>query len=272
MQNIERIGLIAGNGRFPLLLAENALRKKIRIICLAIKGDTNPKIKKYVDEIYWFRVREFSKMISKMKGLGLTNVVMAGQINPFHLFTGEVFMDIELSKLIKQLRDRRADTIFSAIVQRLEKDGINVLPSHAYMGDYIPPVGVFSKLKPTEEEWQDFFFGKTVAKEIGRLDIGQTVVVKGKTVLSVEAFEGTNRCIARGGFLAKDALVVKMSKPNQDMRFDVPVVGIKTIKAMAYSGCKGIAVEAGKTIVIDKDRVLRAVDRLGMLFVALQGA
>ncbi len=271
MQISERIGLIAGNGKFPLLLAKSAAEKGIKIICLAIKGDTNKKIAKYVDEIYWFRVREFSKMIEKMKTLGLKNIVMAGQINPFHLLTGEVFMDIELSKLIKQLKDRRADTIFSAVVQRIEDEGMEVLPSHAYMGDYIPPVGVFSKEKPTEDEWQDFFFGKAIAKDIGRLDIGQTVVVKGKSVLAVEAFEGTNRCIIRGGFLAKGALVVKMSKPDQDMRFDVPVVGVNTIRAISYAGCRGIAIEAGKTIVIDRERVLRAVDRLGMLFVAIQG-
>ncbi len=271
MPQQRRIGLIAGNGRFPILWAKAARSKGITVVAFAIRGNTDRKIRKYVDRLHWFNVREFSYLLDVLRKENLKEMVMAGQINPFSLFDPRILLDVEIQSLLKQLEDRRANTVFTAIIQRIEQEGVKFIPSVSFMDEYIPRVGVLGRYPLSEDEWQDVYFGRGIAQKVGELDIGQTVVVKDKTILAVEAFEGTNRCIARGGMLAKGVVVVKMSKPNQDLRFDVPVVGLKTIMTLVSVGASVLAVEAGKTIVLDKERVIRACDRFGIKFVSVQG-
>ena len=272
MSEQKRIGLIAGNGRFPIAWAKAARERGISVICFAIKGNTARSVNRYVDKALWFDVSEFSKMLEAIRESGIKQMVMAGQINPFTIFDPRIFLDVEIKELLKKIEDRRADTVFTAVINRIEQEGVEFIPSTSFMDDYMPRVGTLSRISPEDEEWKDIYFGRDIAKQMGELDIGQTVVVKDRTVLAVEAFEGTNRCIMRGGGLAKGAVVVKMSKPHQDMRFDVPVIGINTIKFMALAKAGVLAIEAGKTIILDRQRVIRAVNRLGIKLVAIQGA
>ncbi len=266
-----RIGLIAGSGRFPILWAKSARAKGIEVVCFAVKGNTTPAISRFVDKMYWFKVSQFSDLLKTISREGIRQMVMAGQINPFVLFDPRIFLDVEIKELLSKLKDRRADTVFTAIIHRIEKEGVEFIPSTSFMDDYIPRVGTLTEAGPEEDEWQDVYFGREIAKRMGDLDIGQTVVVKDRTVLAVEAFEGTNRCIMRAGFLSPNAVVVKMSKPRQDLRFDVPVVGMRTVQVMALARINILAVESGKTIILDKDKFVRACNRLGIKVVAVQG-
>ncbi len=272
MSEQKRIGLIAGSGRFPILWAESARRRGIKIICFAIRGNTSSSIRRYVDELLWFEVREFSRLLSAIRKYDLRQMVMAGQINPFTIFDPRIFLDVEIKELLEKIKDRRADTVFTAIINRIEQEGVEFISSTSFMDEYIPRVGTLSALSPQEDEWMDIYFGRDIAKQMGQLDIGQTVVVKDRTVLAVEAFEGTNRCIMRGGALASGAVVVKMSKPYQDLRFDVPVVGINTLKVMLMARATVLAIEAGRTIILDRARFLRSADRFGIKVAAVQGA
>ncbi len=271
MSGQKRIGLIAGMGRFPLLWARSASQKGVEIVCFAIRGNTNRSISRWVKKIYWFSVQQFSKLLETIRKEGLSQMVMAGQINPFLLFDPRIFLDVEIKSLLEKIKDRRADTIFTAIINRIEQEGVEFISSISFMDDYLPRVGVLGRYGLDDKDWQDVYFGRDIAKRIGQLDIGQTVVVKDKTVLAVEAFEGTNRAILRAGTITRDFVIVKMSKPAQDLRFDVPVVGLKTIEVMMYAGGKVLAIEAGKTIILDKQKVIRACDRLGIKLVAIQG-
>ncbi len=266
-----RIGLIAGNGRFPILWAKSAREKGIEVVCLAVRGNTSPSITHFVDKIYWFKVNQFSEMLKVISKENLQQMVMAGQINPFVLFDPKIFLDVEIKRLLSQLKDRRADTVFTAIIHRIEQEGVEFIPSTSFMDSYIPRIGTLTEICPEEDEWQDVYFGRTIAKQMGSMDIGQTVVVKDRTVVAVEALEGTNRCIMRAGLLVPHAVVVKMSKPNQDLRFDVPVVGLRTVQVMALSRVSVLAVESGRTIILDRNRFIRACNRLGIKVVSIQG-
>ncbi len=272
MSGKDRIGLIAGSGRFPILWAQSAKSKGVEVVCFAIKGNTSPKIRRFVDRIFWFNVYDFSSLLEAIRGSGVRKMVMAGQINPFSIFDPRMFLDLEIKTLLEKIKDRRADTVFTAVIQRIEQEGVEFIPSTSFMDAYMARVGTLTRSAPEDEQWQDVYFGRDIAQRMGDLDIGQTVVVKNRTVLAVEAFEGTNRCIMRAGLLVPGAVVVKMSKPRQDLRFDVPVVGMRTIKVMALARASVLAVEAGKTIILDKERVVRSADRLGIKVVAVQGA
>ncbi len=267
----KRIGLIAGNGRFPILWAKSAREKGVEVVCFAIKGNTARSISKFVDKLYWFSVNQFSDLLRVISKEKIRQMVMAGQINPFVLFDPRIFLDIEVKELLSRLKDRRADTVFTAIIHRIEKEGVEFIPSTSFMDNYIPRIGTLTDFGPEEDEWQDVYFGREIAKRMGSLDIGQTVVVKDRTVLAVEAFEGTNRCIIRAGFLCPGAVVVKMSKPRQDLRFDVPVVGLQTVQAMMVARVSILAIESGKTIILDRERFIRACNRLRIKVVAIQG-
>ncbi len=272
MSGKDCIGLIAGSGRFPILWAQSAKSKGVEVMCFAIKGNTSPKIRRFVDRISWFDVYDFSSLLKAIRESGVKKMVMAGQINPFSIFDPRIFLDLEIKTLLEKIKDRRADTVFTAVIQRIEQEGVEFIPSISFMDGYMARVGTLTRYAPGDEQWQDVYFGRDIAQRMGDLDIGQTVVVKDRTVLAVEAFEGTNRCIMRAGLLVPGAVVVKMSKPRQDLRFDVPVVGMNTIRVMALARASVLAVEAGKTIILDKERVVRTADRLGIKVVAVQGA
>jgi hypothetical protein len=195
---------------------------------------------------------------------------MAGQVNPRHLFNSKVINNLEIKSLLENAEDKKADTIFGMIANRLEDGGFELLDSTTFLKDLLPPKGVLTKRQPDFGEWQDIYFGCNIAKEMGFLDIGQTVAIKNKAVVAVEALEGTDALIRRAGRIARrGVIIVKVSKPNQDMRFDIPVVGLNTVKNLIKSGANALAIEADKTLFIDKEPAVRLADKRGIVIVAV---
>jgi len=265
----QTLGLIAGNGQFPVIFARAAKSKSFRVIAAAVVGDTLPLLKLFVDEIHWFKVGELKKLFEYFRQQGVQNVIMAGQVNPKNLFDEHLKLDEEFQKLYNALRDRKADTIFRAIAEKLKENGMELMDSTMLVEQYLAPKGTLTKRGPTLTELEDIEFGKSIAKAVGALDVGQTVVVKEKAIVAIEAMEGTDKTILRGGQIARQgAVVIKVSKPTQDNRFDIPVIGPQTIKSMIKSFARCLAVEAGKTLIIDRESCVRLADKAGICIVA----
>jgi UDP-2,3-diacylglucosamine hydrolase len=264
-----QIGLIAGNGRFPLLFAKAAKDKGIKVVAAAIKGDTSFLIHLLADKVVWFAPGELKKLFEYFRLEGVSQVLMAGQVHPRNLFDKNVAVDEEFRALFDALSDRRCDTIFGAIAEKLKTYGLELLDSTILLKDHLAPKGTLTRRAPTEKELTDIQFGIRIAKEMGALDVGQTVVVKGKAVVAIEAMEGTDQAILRGGLIAKEgAVVVKTSKPDQDARFDVPVVGPRTIRTMHRCHASCLAIEAGKTLIIGRDQTVALANRYNISIVA----
>jgi len=267
---MEKIGLIAGNKKFPLLFAEAAKKRGHSVVAIAIKNDTSPKIKNLVDKIYWLGLGEFSRMFEIFKSEGITKVIMAGQISPRRLFSREVETSQELKELFGSLSDKRADSIFDAVAQRLEKFGIELLDSTVFIEEFLPKEGILTNREPNFDEWEDIYFGFDLAKAIGLLDIGQTVAVKNKAIIAAEALEGTDNLIRRAGKISRRGFtLVKVSKPKQDMRFDVPVIGLNTVRTLIKAGGRCLAIEARKTLFIDQGPSLKLADSKGIAIAAV---
>lgn len=267
---MKKIGLIAGNRKFPLLFAQEARKKGCSIVAIAIKGDTSPKLKKLVDKIYWLGLSEFQKMFEILKAEGVDGVVMAGQVSPRRLFSKEINRSEELKKILQSLKDKKTDTLFSAVAQKLEAEGLVLLDSTTFIEEYLPKKGTLTKHEPDSDTWEDIYFGLSLAKAVANLDIGQTVAVKSKAIVAVEAFEGTDNLIRRAGRIGRGKIVVvKVSKPKQDMRFDIPVVGLNTIKNLVRAKARCLAFEAGKTLFLDKAESIRLADKKGISIVAV---
>jgi UDP-2,3-diacylglucosamine hydrolase len=265
----DKIGLIAGNGRFPLLFAKAAQDKGIKITAVAIKGDTSCRIGRLVDKLFWVKAGQLSRLFEIFQQEGIKKVIMAGQVNPKNLFDKRLFPDEELKKLLENIRNKKADTIFSAVAEKLKSQGIDLIDSTTLLDDFLCPAGVFTKKSPTESEWEDIRFGKEIAKSIAYFDIGQTVVIKEKAIVAVEALEGTDAAILRGGRIANgNAIVVKVSKPKQDMRFDIPVIGLKTVRNLVKARASCLAVEAEKTLFLDKEAAISLADKKGICIIA----
>ncbi|MDP2896599.1 MAG: UDP-2,3-diacylglucosamine diphosphatase LpxI [bacterium] len=261
----EPLGLIAGNGKFPLLLATNYKKKPgARVEAVGFHGETSPELEKFVDNLLWVGVGQIGKLIKFFKQAGVSKAVMAGQIRPTRMFEKLKF-DLRGLKLLSRIENRKADSIFSAVAEEMAKDGIELLDSTTFLKDSLAKEKVLTRRQPTEKELEDVRFGAQIARELGRLDIGQTVVVRDKAIVAVEALEGTDETIRRGGKLAGgETVVVKMAKPSQDMRFDVPVIGVETIRTMKESGASVLAVEAQKTLVLDEEEVVELANREGI--------
>lgn len=267
---MKRIGLIAGNRKFPLIFTQAAKKQGCSVVAVAIKGETLPALKKIADKVYWISLKEYSRMFQIFQSEGITQVVMAGQISPGRLFSKEINKDVELKRILSQIKDKKADTIFGAIAQRLKDFGLELLNSTIFLEDFLPKKGVLTKKEPGFSEWEDIYFAFDLAKEMGLLDIGQTVAVKQKAVVAVEALEGTDNLIRRAGRIAGAGVVIaKVSKPKQDMRFDIPVVGLNTIKNLARIKAACLAIEAEKTLFIDKEESIRLADRHGIALVSV---
>lgn len=263
------IGLIAGNGAFPLMFARAARQQGIRVVAAAVKGDTSVLIHFTADEVRWFSPGELKKLFVYFRSRDIRQVLMAGQVNPEHLFRKNIPVDDEFKALFQALEDRRTDTIFGAIADRLKAEGMELMDSTLLIKDFLAPRGTLTRRGPSAEESADIEFGMMLAKQMGGLDVGQTVVVKGKAIVAIEAMEGTDRCILRGGAIAREgAVVVKTSKPAQDLRFDVPVIGPRTILAMKKAHAACLAIEAGKTLVIDRKRTAALADQAGICIVS----
>lgn len=260
------IGIIAGNGVYPDTFVAAARRHApgVRLAAVAFENETEPGLAERVDVITWLRVGQLSKLIKFLKKEGVREAVMVGQISPKNLF--DLRPDLRILMMLARVKERNAETLFGAIGEELAKDGITLLPATTFLEDHLPGPGHVCGPVFKKRQLADAAFGYKIAKETSRLDIGQTVVVRNGTVLAVEAFEGTNECILRGGQLGrgKDVMLVKVSKPDQDMRFDVPVIGPHTVEHCAKAGVSGIAIEAKMTLLLEKEKVAELCGKHGV--------
>jgi UDP-2,3-diacylglucosamine hydrolase len=264
----DALGIIAGNGVYPRLLVDAARRAGVkRIVAAAFTDETDDRLATKVDEIHWMRVGQLGKLIACFRGADVTNAIMAGQIAPKNLF--DLRPDWKTLLLLARLKRRNAESIFAAIGDELARAGITLLLATSFLEDCLAPAGLIAGRKLTRREEDDVAFGFEVAREVSRLDIGQTVIVKNGTVLAVEGFEGTNETIKRGGALGgKNAVMVKVAKPDQDMRFDVPVIGVATIAVAKEANLRIIAIEAGRTLLLEKDAVVESASRANISIIA----
>lgn len=266
-----KLGLIAGNGRFPFLVLDAARGAGHDVTVVALKDETFPELatlaaKPPAAALHWISVGQLGACIDLLKGAGVTQAVMAGQVKHTKLF--DVRPDRVALGMLMRLRSKNTDAVISAVADVLRDHGIELLDSTAFLTPLMARAGVLTKRAPTAEEQADLDFGYRIADAIAGMDIGQMIVVKSAAVVAVEAMEGTDAVIARAGQLAGPGTrVVKVAKPNQDMRFDVPVVGVSTIEAMRAAGATILSVDAGKTLMIDGDAIVRAADAAGICVV-----
>ena len=252
----ERIGLIAGNGRFPIIFADNARKLGYHVSAVAHEGETEPELASHVDRIHWIKIGQLSKLIKAFKEDRVHQAVMLGGIKKTHVFT-TVRPDFRTLAMATRLALWKDDDILREFAKELEQEGIAICESTFGLEGILVEEGSLTARTPTEKEWEDIRYGWDVAHDIGRLDIGQCVVIKDRVVVAVEAVEGTDGAIKRGGELAKEgAVVVKRSKPQQDLRFDLPAIGPRTIEVMASVKASVLAVEAGRTILLDREIML----------------
>lgn len=268
-----KLGLIAGNGDLPKAVAEEARTKGYEIIAVGLEPLAEQSLSSVVDEIRWINVGKLGEIINFLKKSGVKEAVMAGKVPKSLLYKSRISPDLRAIKLLFSLKDKSDDSILLALAKELKKEGIALLNTTDFTSSLLTPEGILTKKGPTENEWKDIAFGWKMAKEIGRLDIGQTVVIKDQAVMAIEAIEGTDEAIKRGGTLAGGgAVVIKVSKPQQDMRFDVPVVGPDTLKSMLEVNARVLAVESGKSIIIGRERLVQEADEAGITIVGVSNA
>jgi DUF1009 family protein len=265
---LQLLGIIAGNGVYPRILAGAARKAGVKkIVAAAFTNETDPSIDKHVDVVEWLRVGQLSRLLKFFREHKVRQAIMAGQIAPKNLF--ELRPDMKALVVLAKLKQRNAESIFTAIADELKKADVDLLSATTFLEDELAVKGLITGAKLSRTEDEDVDLGWNVAKEIARLDIGQTIIVKNGTVLAVEAFEGTNDAIKRGGALAREgAVMIKVAKPNQDMRFDVPVIGVETIKIAAEAKLRVIAVESGKTLLLERNAIVDLARRANISIVA----
>ncbi len=258
------LGLIAGNGRFPFLVATGARRGGRRVVAVAIREEASPELAKAVDEIHWVGLGQLGQCIKALRSGGAREAVMAGQVKHRQIFA-DIVPDLKLMGVLGRLALKNTDSLIGGVVDALAREGITLLPSTLFLQDQLAEVGAMTRRAPSREEHKDIAYGCQVARALAGLDLGQTVVVKDRAAVALEAMEGTDEVIRRAGRIAgPGTTVIKVAKPKQDMRFDVPVVGAGTLEAMCESGARTLAVEAGKTLLIDRTEFLTEADRQGL--------
>jgi DUF1009 family protein len=262
------IGLIAGNGMFPILIAQAARQAGKRMIAVAHVGETLPELEPWVESLHWIRLGEFGKLVKIFQKEAVSQVVLAGGIDKKKMFS-RVRPDLKGLLLMAKMGQRKDDLILRTLARELAKEGLEVLSSTTLLPSLLAPSGILTRRRPTEEEQRDIDFGWPLAKELGKLDIGQCLVVRKGAVVAVEAIEGTDETIRRGGRLAKEkAVVIKVTKPIQDLRFDLPAIGEQTIRTMQEVKASVLAIEARKTIIFDQEATIRLADRHRMVIVS----
>ena len=265
----QKVGIIAGSGQFPILFAKAARLNELQVFAVGYHGETDPLLAQYVSQLEWLYLGQLKKLITFFHKNGVEQAVMLGAITKTRMFT-DVRPDIKAIALIAAMRHTHDDALLRAFASALEKEGIRIQPSTILLPELLAPPGIWTKKVPNKAQWEDIRLGWKIAKEIGRLDIGQCVVVGGGSVLAVEAMEGTDAAITRGGSLSKGtAVVTKVCKPNQDTRFDVPAIGLGTIQTMVKAGVDVLAVEAGKALVFDRDNLILEADKNNISIVAI---
>ena len=266
-------GLIAGNGRFPFLVLEGARSQGIDMAVIAIKEEASPEIERAAKRVHWVSLGELSKTIEFMHQEGVSQAVMAGQVKHNKIFSS-IRPDWKLAKLLLSLPRKNTDALIGAVARVLEDDGIRLVDSTHFLKPLLPEPGILTRRAPNEHESDDIAYGLGVARHIAEMDIGQTVVIADRACVAVEAMEGTDEVIARAARIAggRPLVVVKVSKPGQDMRFDVPVVGLPTIEHMKSAGATALAVDAGRTLLFDRSQLIESAEAAGIAIQAVPPA
>ncbi len=266
----KKIGLIAGNGSFPILFADHARRQGEQIVAVALKEEASQDLENHVDTITWLSLGQLGKTLEFFKQNGVTRAVMAGQVKHTQLFR-DIVPDLRVVKLLARVANKKAESLLSAVTQEFELEGIQFLSSATYLEHWLCPEGPITKRKPNSTENADIQFGWPLARAIANQDIGQTLVVKNKTVVAVEGMEGTDACIRRAGEIAgPGCVVIKVARPRQDLRFDIPVIGLRTIDSLRHAGAKAIALEAGRTLLLEKEVLVKEADSAHLAITGLR--
>jgi DUF1009 family protein len=264
-----KFGLIAGNGKFPFMVLEGARQSGAQVAVAAIREETDPQIERLADALTWVGIGQLGRMIRFFKDEGVEKAIMAGQVRHVQIFSRAV-PDVRMLKLLLKLPRRNTDSLIGAIASELQSEGIELIDSTYFLQDYLPKIGSLTRRPPDTREREDIEYGLEITREIARLDLGQTIVVRAKACVAIEAMEGTDETIKRAGTLARGRLtVVKIAKPDQDMRFDVPVVGVPTIEAMLSAGATCLCITAGKTLMFDRDEMVRLANEKKIAIVAV---
>jgi UDP-2,3-diacylglucosamine hydrolase len=268
---VARIGIIAGNGKFPFLALQGARDLGHEVTVIAIKEEAFPDLEASAQKadaaLHWVSLGQLGKCIKLLKAAGVSQAVMAGQVRHVKIFSG-IIPDLTLLSVLKRLKARNTDALISAVADVMKDEGIHLLDSTMFLAPLLAREGVLSNRAPDERERADLEFGYHIADTIAALDIGQTIAVKHKAVVAVEAMEGTDEVIGRAGHLAGPGVcIVKVAKPKQDMRFDVPVIGLATIQAMRIAGATTLSVDAGKTLVLDGEHVFASANEAAIAIV-----
>lgn len=275
---MDKLGLIAGSGRFPILLAQEALRMGVEVVALGIKGVTDKSLETLVGHVQYFALGQIDKPIQALRTAGVSRVVMAGKVQHASLFGG-MLPDMRAVKLLARLADKRTDTILRAVAEEFSKDGIDFLSSATYLSHLVVAEGKLTSRAPSSAEAADIRLGWKAAKALAGFDIGQTVIVNDGAVIAVEAMEGTDAAVLRARDIARSLgqrpalTVVKVAKPKQDLRFDIPVIGLDSLKVFADAGVSALALEAGTTLIFDKEQFLKnaAAQKLAIVGYPAQG-
>lgn len=267
-------GMIAGNGRFPFLVIEGARREGVEIAVAAIKEETDPTIETLVSRLEWMSVGHLGKLIKFFKREGVTRVIMAGQVKHVQIFKLNALPDLRMGRMLARLKRRNTDSLIGAVANELEEEGITIIDSTTFLGPLLARRGVLTERQPSKDETANIEYGLHVARELARLDLGQTIVVKGQAVVAVEAMEGTDATMRRAAGLVRGRplTVVKVAKPDQDMRFDVPVIGLETIETMRECRVTAMSVTADRTLILDRNEVLQRANQAGISIVGTPAA
>ncbi|HJN11310.1 MAG TPA: UDP-2,3-diacylglucosamine diphosphatase LpxI [Pirellulaceae bacterium] len=279
--DVSTFGLMAGWGRYPIVIARTLRQRGIRVVCVGVKDHADPQLQTYCDDYVELGMGKLGAASRFFRRHGVKNATMAGKIHKIVLFQSDFFVKhfpdwkairTFFSHFISKSKDRKDDTLLLALTEFFQREGVHFAPATNLLPELLVKTGILSKRQPSTSELKDIRFGWDLAKEMGRLDVGQTVAVKGRAVLAVEAVEGTDLCIRRAGDLCTSGgfTVVKVAKPHQDMRFDVPTIGVGTLKSIVAAGARVLAVESDKTVVVDEPEVVAYADRHRITIVALQ--
>jgi DUF1009 family protein len=265
-----KLGLIAGNGQFPFLVLEGAKRAGVSVAVAAIREETDPTIDQVAENVTWVGVGQLGKMLRFFKNEGVEKAIMAGQVKHVQIFSSSI-PDLRMVKMLLRLPRKNTDALIGAVADELASEGIELIDSTHFLTDYLPPAGPLTRRAPDDRERADIEYGLEVAHEIARLDLGQTIVVRDRACVAIEAMEGTDAVIRRAGELARGRLtVVKIAKPDQDMRFDVPVVGLSTIQTMIDASATCLCLTAGKTLMFEREEMSALANKSKIAIVAVE--
>ena len=267
---MDKIGLIAGSSRFPVILAEAAKKRGVKVFAVALKEETSPELERVVDKICWVNVGELGKAVDFLKKEEIRNAVMAGKVRLSHIYDKSLKPDGYLKNILIKAADKRGDTLLLAVAGFLRRIGVRLLDCAMFLRDDIVKKGALTNVLPVKEQIEDIKFARPIIKLIAGMRIGQTIIVKNKAVVAIEALEGTDGAVKRAGRLCGEgAVIVKMSSPKQDIRFDIPLIGPSTIEAMKEAKAKVLAIEAGRTLIIDRKEFIRLAEEAGVCVIGV---